>query len=123
MTLDPADSVRTSGEEFSRDDGKVFGRAAMSRHLLFRYILIFSSSFAENRLVLPRLSSVPRLWVIYFTAFKGTSSSPPLRMAALAAHDGYPNAIFRFNRGDSSTYAGYRPHRYVSIILFAFFLT
>jgi hypothetical protein len=56
MTLDPADSVRTSGEEFSRDDGTVLGRTAMSRRLLFRYILIFSSFFAEIRPVLPSIS-------------------------------------------------------------------
>ncbi|KAJ7211978.1 hypothetical protein C8J57DRAFT_1399054, partial [Mycena rebaudengoi] len=34
----------------------VFGRTAMSRRLLFRYILIFSSFFAEIRLVLPSIS-------------------------------------------------------------------
>jgi hypothetical protein len=133
--LDPADSIRTSGEEFPRDDGIVFGRTAMSRRLIFRYIFIFPVFFTVICLVLPRLSpptsdlgegeysSLPRLWLISFTAFKGASSSPSLRIAALAARDGYPNTIFRFNRpakGDSSTYAGYRPHTYVSVILFAF---
>ncbi|KAJ7240208.1 hypothetical protein C8J57DRAFT_1371779, partial [Mycena rebaudengoi] len=34
----------------------VFGRTAMSRRLLFRYILIFSSFFAEIRPVLPSIS-------------------------------------------------------------------
>ncbi|KAJ7235810.1 hypothetical protein C8J57DRAFT_1377442 [Mycena rebaudengoi] len=93
MTLEPADSVRTSGKEFSRDDGMMFGRTAMSRRLLFRYILIFSSFFCRNS--------------------KGASSSPTLRIAAPVARDGYSNVIFRSNRpakADSSTYAGYRSH-------------
>ncbi|KAJ7239848.1 hypothetical protein C8J57DRAFT_1372198 [Mycena rebaudengoi] len=102
MTLDPADSVRTSGEEFSRDDGMVFGRTAMSRRLLFRYILIFLSFFAEIRPVLPSISEKV-----------SASSSLTLRIAAPVARDGYSNVIFRSNRpakADSSTYAGYRPH-------------
>ncbi|KAJ7242503.1 hypothetical protein C8J57DRAFT_1557784 [Mycena rebaudengoi] len=87
---------------------------------------------AVIHLVLPRLSplafdlgeneysSVPRLCVTSFTALQGASSSPSLCIAALAARDGYLNAIFRFNcpaKGDSSTYTGYRPHSHVSVPL------
>jgi hypothetical protein len=108
----------------------------MSRRLIFRYFLIFPFFFTVISLVLPRLSpltfnlgkgeysSVPRLWVISFMAFKGASSSPSLRIAALMARDGYPNTIFRFNRpakGDSPIYPGYRPQRYVCIIFLSFF--
>ncbi|KAJ7236302.1 hypothetical protein C8J57DRAFT_1530109 [Mycena rebaudengoi] len=83
MTLDPADSVRTSGEEFSRDDGMVFGRTAIN----------------SSRLT--------------FNLKKGASSSLTLRIAAPVARDGYSNVIFRSNcpaKADSSTYAEYRSH-------------
>ncbi|KAJ7209441.1 hypothetical protein C8J57DRAFT_328635 [Mycena rebaudengoi] len=91
----------------------------------YSHISSFSRVFlAVIHLVLPRLSpltfdlgeneysSVPRLCVTSFTALQGASSSPSLCIAALAARDGYLNAIFRFNcpaKGDSSTYTGYRP--------------
>ncbi|KAJ7265067.1 hypothetical protein C8J57DRAFT_1330794 [Mycena rebaudengoi] len=89
----------------------VFGRTTMSRRLLFRYILIFSSFFAEIRPVLPSISEK-----VSIPLSPESASFLSRHSKALPRHQlwhPWPAMVISTSYFDPTapTYAGYRSHR------------